>query len=232
MLDHRPFTSLGGADHGWLKARHHFSFAGYHDPQRMGWGAVRVWNDDEIAPHSGFPPHPHRDMEIITFVRQGAITHEDTLGNRGRTEAGDVQVMSAGSGIQHAEWNEEDIPTHIFQIWVLPAERSGPPRWDSAVFPKSGETGFKILASGDPARDGGLLIRQDARVLGARVDAGAEVSLDLLRQRHAYLVAARGGVTANGVVLGERDGLAVTGEDRLVLNADDAGADVVIVETA
>jgi hypothetical protein len=232
MLDHRPFTSLGGADHGWLKARHHFSFAGYHDPQRMGWGAVRVWNDDEIAPHSGFPPHPHRDMEIITFVRQGAITHEDTLGNRGRTEAGDVQVMSAGFGIQHAEWNEEDIPTHIFQIWVLPAERSGPPRWDSAVFPKSGETGFKTLASGDPARDGGLLIRQDARVLGARVDAGAEVSLDLLRQRHAYLVAARGGVKANGVVLGERDGLALTGEDRLVLNADDAGADVVIVETA
>ena len=99
MIEVRPFESLGGANHGWLDAKHHFSFAGYHDPARMHWGALRVWNDDTIAPQSGFPPHPHSDMEIITYVRKGAITHEDNLGNKGRTEAGDVQVMSAGTGI-------------------------------------------------------------------------------------------------------------------------------------
>ena len=98
MIEHRTFDGLGGADHGWLKAKHHFSFASYYDPRRMGWGPIRVWNDDQIAPNTGFPPHPHADMEIITYVRKGAITHQDSLGNKGRTEAGDVQVMSAGSG--------------------------------------------------------------------------------------------------------------------------------------
>ncbi len=107
MIERRPFESLGGANHGWLDAKHHFSFADYADAKRMGWGALRVWNDDTIAAHSGFPPHPHRDMEIITYVREGAITHQDNLGNKGRTEAGDVQVMSAGTGIRHAEYNLE-----------------------------------------------------------------------------------------------------------------------------
>ena len=108
MIDIRPFDSLGAADHGWLDARHHFSFASYYDPQRMGWGRIRVWNDDTIAAKSGFPPHPHDSMEIVTFVRTGAITHEDSLGNKGRTVAGDVQVMSAGTGIRHSEFNLED----------------------------------------------------------------------------------------------------------------------------
>src|SRR5271155_2356031 len=110
MIERRPFASLGHANHGWLNARHHFSFASYYDPARMEQGALRVWNDDEIAPQSGFPAHPHADMEIITYVRKGAITHQDSLGNRGRTEAGDVQVMSAGSGIAHSEYNLEDQP--------------------------------------------------------------------------------------------------------------------------
>ena len=108
MIDIRPFNSLGHADHGWLNARHHFSFANYHDPARMGWGRIRVWNDDQIAAKSGFPPHPHRDMEIVTYVRTGAITHQDSMGNKGRTGAGDVQVMSAGTGVTHAEYNLED----------------------------------------------------------------------------------------------------------------------------
>ena len=120
MIELRPFNGLGGENHGWLDAKHHFSFANYHDPARMGWGALRVWNDDTIQPNSGFPPHPHRNMEIITYVRKGAITHEDNLGNKGRTEAGDVQVMSAGSGIVHSEANLEDEATQIFQIWILP----------------------------------------------------------------------------------------------------------------
>ena len=122
MIERRPFNKLGGADHGWLKAKHHFSFADYHDPSRMDWGALRVWNDDEIAPNTGFPPHPHANMEIITYVREGAITHKDSLGNEGRTEAGDVQVMSAGSGIRHAEYNLEPETTRIFQIWIMPTQ--------------------------------------------------------------------------------------------------------------
>lgn len=120
MIELRPFDSLGGANHGWLDAKHHFSFADYHDPARVNWGNLRVWNDDTIAPQTGFPPHSHRDMEIITYVREGAITHEDSLGNKGRTEAGDVQVMSAGTGVRHSEYNREDVTTKIFQIWIIP----------------------------------------------------------------------------------------------------------------
>ena len=134
MIELRPHLELGGAQHGWLDARHHFSFASYYDPKRMGWGALRVWNDDTIAAHTGFPPHPHRDMEIITYVRKGAITHKDNLGNQGRTAAGDVQVMSAGTGITHSEFNEEGEPTQIFQIWIMPDEKGLPPAWGSKPF--------------------------------------------------------------------------------------------------
>ena len=118
MIERRPFEKLGGANHGWLDARHHFSFASYYDPNNMGWGALRVWNDDWIAANSGFPPHPHADMEIITYVRTGAITHQDSMGNKGRTGAGDVQVMSAGTGVRHAEYNLEPEATTLFQIWI------------------------------------------------------------------------------------------------------------------
>ena len=127
MIEVRPFASLGCADHGWLKAKHHFSFASYHDPKRMGLGPIRVWNDDAIAPGTGFPPHAHSDMEIITYVREGAITYQDSLGNTGRTEAGDVQVMSAEAGVRHSEWNGEPGTTRIFQIWIEPTSRGGAP---------------------------------------------------------------------------------------------------------
>ena len=137
MIELRPFNSLGAADHGWLDAHHHFSFADYHDPGRTNWGRLRVWNDDTIAPKTGFPAHPHRDMEIITYVRKGAITHKDSLGNEGRTGAGDVQVMSAGSGIQHAEYNLEDEETTLFQIWVLPDSRGGEPSWGARPSPRT-----------------------------------------------------------------------------------------------
>jgi redox-sensitive bicupin YhaK (pirin superfamily) len=127
MIDKRSFDSLGKFDADWLAARYHFSFAGYRDPERVQWGALRVWNDDTIQPKTGFPPHPHSDMEIITYVRTGAITHQDSMGNRGRTEAGDVQVMSAGSGVTHAEYNLEDDATTIYQIWILPKQHGGAP---------------------------------------------------------------------------------------------------------
>ena len=169
MIDVRSFDSLGHADHGWLDARHHFSFAGYHDPARMGWGALRVWNDDKIAARSGFPPHPHRDMEIITYVRTGAITHRDSMGNVGRTEAGDVQVMSAGNGVTHSEFNLEDADTTLFQIWILPDRAGGEPGWGARQFPKADRSGkFVTLASG-MAGDDALPIRANARVAGATV---------------------------------------------------------------
>ena len=141
MIELRPFNKLGGADHGWLKAKHHFSFASYYDPGNMGHGALRVWNDDEIAPNTGFPAHPHANMEIITYVREGAITHQDSLGNKGRTEAGDVQVMSAGTGIRHSEYNLEPTPTKIFQIWIEPTTEGGQPTWGAKPFPKSDRSG-------------------------------------------------------------------------------------------
>ena len=173
MIELRPYNELGGAHHGWLDTRHHFSFADYYNPQRMNWGHLRVWNDDTIAPHSGFPPHPHRDMEIITYVRSGAITHEDNLGNRGRTEAGDVQVMSAGTGIAHSEMNEEDVATQIFQIWIMPNEQGLPPTWGTKPFPKGERSGsFVTLASGLPGDKAALPIRANARLVAATLKTG------------------------------------------------------------
>ena len=232
MIDKRPFSSLGGADHGWLKARHHFSFADHYDPQRMGWGALRVWNDDEIGPKSGFPAHPHRDMEIITYVRSGAITHKDSLGNTGRTTAGDVQVMSAGSGVRHAEMNLEDETTTLFQIWIHPRAPGGAPGWGAKPFPRADRSGaFQALASGLPGDDGALPIRADARVLGAALKAGETATYDLTPDRHAYLVSAAGRLEVNGVGLDPRDGAAVTGETRLTVRALD-DAEVVLVDAA
>src|ERR1700733_3972310 len=141
MIERRSFSELGGADHGWLKAKHHFSFARYYDPSRMGWGSLRVWNDDEIASGTGFPPHPHADMEIITYVREGAITHQDNLGNSGRTEAGGVQVMSAGAGVRHPEYNREPGTTRISQIWIEPKSRGAKPAWGAKPFPKGDRSG-------------------------------------------------------------------------------------------
>ena len=141
MIELRPRASLGHIHQGWLHSIHHFSFGDHFDPARMGWGGLRVWNDDKIAPQSGFPLHPHQDMEIITYVREGAITHQDSLGNTGRTEAGDVQVMSAGTGIRHSEQNLETEPTRIFQIWIQPSERGGAPRWGAKPFPKGKRAG-------------------------------------------------------------------------------------------
>jgi hypothetical protein len=232
MIDRRPFDSLGGADHGWLKARHHFSFASYYDPQNMGWGQIRVWNDDEIAPRSGFPPHPHADMEIITYVRDGAITHKDSLGNEGRTEAGDVQVMSAGSGIRHAEYNLEPDTTRIFQIWIEPKTRGGTPTWGAKPFPKGERAGrFVTLASGLPDDADALPIRTDARVAGATLKAGQTTEYALGAGRHAYLVPASGAVEVNGVRLETRDGAAIRDEPVLRITAL-ADAEVVLVDAA
>ncbi|MCS6933492.1 MAG: pirin family protein [Acetobacteraceae bacterium] len=234
MIELRPFSSLGGADHGWLKARHHFSFASYHDPRRVHWGALRVWNDDEIAPGAGFDPHPHRDMEIITYVREGAITHRDSMGNEGRTEAGDVQIMSAGTGVIHSEYNLETVPTRIFQIWIIPDLRGARPNWGTKRFPKENRDGaFEVLASGRAADagSGALPINADAAVMAAALKPGQSAALALAPGRVAYLVPARGRITVNGIAAGARDGVAVRDEERLTVTATE-DAEVVLVEAA
>ncbi len=228
MIDIRPFDSLGRFQNQWLDAHHHFSFGQYHDPARMGIGPLRVWNDDQIAAGTGFDPHPHRDMEIITYVRQGAITHRDSLGNEGRTEAGDVQVMHAGRGIVHGEYNRETSETRIFQIWLMPNSQGVAPGWGTRTFPDAGE-GLRALASGD-GRDGALPLYADGAVLAGRIEAGQTIRHALQPGQKAYLVPATGSITVNGIVAGPRDGVAVTDEAVIEIAAQDA-AEVVMVET-
>jgi redox-sensitive bicupin YhaK (pirin superfamily) len=229
MIDVRPFASLGAFKNDWLDARHHFSFGHYHEPTRMGVGALRVWNDDKVAAGRGFDMHPHRDMEIITYVRTGAITHVDNLGNKGRTEAGDVQVMHAGTGIVHGEFNHETEDTTLFQIWLMPNARGVAPGWEAREFPAAGG-GLQVLAAGD-GRDGALPLHADGAVLAGRLAAGETVRHRLAPGTVAYLVPAVGRVTVNGIAAGTRDGVAVSDEAELVITADEA-AEVVLVETA
>jgi redox-sensitive bicupin YhaK (pirin superfamily) len=232
MIDRRPFENLGGANHGWLNAKHHFSFASYYDPSNMNWGALRVWNDDEIAPNTGFPPHPHSDMEIITYVRDGAITHQDNLGNKGRTEAGDVQVMSAGTGIRHSEYNLEPETTRIFQIWIEPKTFGAAPSWGAKPFPKGDRSGkFVTLASGFKDDADALPIRTDARVLGATLKAGESTTYALGKDRSGYLVPAVGSVEVNGVKLNARDGAGIKDEDVITVTALE-DAELVLVDAA
>ena len=231
MIEKRSFDSLGHADHGWLNARHHFSFANYHDPRRMNWGAIRVWNDDEIASGTGFPPHPHRDMEIITYVRSGAITHQDSMGNKGRTAAGDVQVMSAGSGVRHSEYNLEEETTTLFQIWIEPRQSGGAPSWGAMKFPKDERSGqFVVLASGFAEDGDALRIRADARVLGATLTAGETVTHSVGAGRHAYLVPATGAIEIDGEPVNARDGAAIAGGQTVTIKAIE-DAEIVLVDS-
>ncbi len=230
MIEKRSFDSLGHADHGWLNARHHFSFANYYDPDRMGWGAIRVWNDDEIAPNSGFPPHPHKDMEIITYVRKGAITHQDSMGNKGKTGAGDVQVMSAGTGVRHAEYNLEPETTTIFQIWIMPRANGGAPSWGAKPFPRGDRSGrFVTLASGFEGDEDALPIRADARVLGATIKAGESLTHTVGEGRYAYLVPAVGKIEIDGNPFDARDGAALTGGQTVTIKAIE-DAEIVLVD--
>ena len=233
MIELRPFTTLGAANHGWLDAHHHFSFANYHDPARVNWGALRVWNDDTIAPGTGFPPHPHNDMEIITYVRTGAITHRDSMGNEGRTEAGDVQVMSAGNGVRHSEWNAEDVDTTLFQLWIIPSQRGGEPSWGARKFPKDERSGqFVALASGCANDVDALPIRTDARVLGATVKAGESVTYTPADpSRHLYLVPATGRVKVEDVEANARDGVAITRQASVTITALE-DSELVLVDAA
>ncbi len=219
MIDHRPFEGLGAFRIDWLNAKHHFSFGSYYDPSRMGFGPLRVWNDDEIQPMSGFDPHPHRDMEIITYVREGAITHRDSLGNEGRTEAGDIQVMSAGTGIVHGEWNRDDDLTRLFQIWIMPRTSGLTPRWETRKFPKAADGVLKPMASGEAHIEGALPIDQDATLYAGTLPKGGTITHTMKAGRGAYLVPTNGDITVNGVSIKARDGVAVADEAFIEVNA-------------
>jgi len=232
MIEPRPFASLGAFRNEWLNARHHFSFGGYRDANRMGFGRLRVWNDDEIAAGTGFDPHPHKDMEIVTYVREGAITHRDNLGNEGRTEAGDVQVMHAGTGIIHAEYNREPGPTRLFQIWIMPDETGVRPGWSARRFPAAGD-GLTLMASGRPedADRGALPLHANAAVLAGRLAAGETARLTVPRGRAVYLVPAVGEITVNGIAVNPRDGVAIHDEAEVAILARSA-AELVVVDVA
>jgi quercetin 2,3-dioxygenase len=231
MIQLRPFDSLGGFRNDWLNAHHHFSFGQYHDPARTHLGSLRVWNDDEIAPGTGFDPHPHRDMEIVTYVREGAITHRDSLGNEGRTEAGDVQVMHAGTGIVHAEYNKEPVTTRLFQIWITPDRRGHEPGWATRAFPKT--EGLSVLASGrdQHAATTPLRLHADAAVFAGRLVKGQSADLTLEPGRVAYLVPVDGAITVNGTRAGARDGVAIVDERSVTILAEQA-TELVVVEAA
>lgn len=230
MIDVRNFDELGTFSNDWLNANYHFSFAGYHDPRRMGLGPLRVWNDDTIQAQTGFDPHPHRDMEIITYVRKGAISHKDSIGNEGRTEAGDVQVMHAGTGIVHAEMNMEDQETTLFQIWIMPDAEGHEPGWEARQFPKDPVTGtLPALVSGRDTHPDAMRIYQNAAVHGGRIDTDASVTHSLDTGRAAYLVVSEGAVEVNGTFVDTRGGAVITDEDTLTINALEP-SEVVLVD--
>ncbi len=227
-----PYDQLGRRQYGWLDARYHFSFGEYHNPRRMNFGMLRVVNDDIVAAGAGFDPHGHQDMEIITYVRKGAITHRDSMGNEGRTEAGDVQVMSAGTGIQHAEYNKESEDTTLYQIWIYPRARGLKPRWAARQFPKdpvAANDALPVLASGyaEDVAQGALEIYQDAAIHGGRLSAGATVTQPL---RHgAYILVSDGSITLDGQTLSKGDAAEISGQNAVTLSAV-SDAEIVLID--
>ncbi len=231
MLTIRKYADLGTMQISWLNAHYHYSFANYHDPRRMGLGPLRVINDDIVKAGGGFDMHPHRDMEIITYVRKGAIAHRDSLGNEGRTDAGDVQVMSAGTGIVHAEYNEGAEDTNLYQIWIHPRAKSVAPRWDQRAFPKSPVEGeLPLLVSGleDHREIDALFIHADAAIYGGVIAQGKQVRHNL--KGSAYLLVSRGSVLADGQRLEAGDGAEITAQDALTLQAQGGDSEVVLID--
>lgn len=219
MITVYPFDTLGQADYGWLKARYHFSFANYHNPKRVHFGVLRVINDDIVSPGHGFDSHPHENMEIITYVRKGAITHKDSMGNEGRTAAGDLQVMSAGSGILHSEYNLETEDTQLYQIWIFPEKKNVAPRWETRTLPKTllTEGPLPLLVSGNVEKTGAMFINQRASIFAGNIRAGASLTQDLTA--NAYILASKGEFTVNGTLMTPGDGAEVVDENRLALLA-------------
>ena len=217
MITVFPFNKLGNHNYGWLDAHYHFSFAGYYNPDHSGFPPLLVWNDDLIQPGTGFPMHSHKDMEIITYIRQGAITHEDSLGNKGITRAGEIQIMSAGTGITHSEYNHENEETLLFQIWIQPNKNQIKPRWENVRIDTSDNMGIRILASGQKVNmdDGIIKIYQDATLYVITGETDHMQHYHLLDGRHMYMVVSKGGVSVNNNIVGNRDGIYIKNEKEL-----------------
>jgi quercetin 2,3-dioxygenase len=232
MITVRPATERGHFDHGWLDTSHTFSFASYHDPRHMGFRALRVINEDRVQPGEGFGTHAHRDMEILTWVLEGALEHKDSMGNGSVIRPGNIQRMSAGTGVTHSEFNpSSEAPVHFLQIWLLPSQRGLPPSYEEKRFPPEALRGrLALIAAGD-GREGAVTIHQDADLWAVHLGPGESVSHDLKPGRHAWLQVARGAVTLSGMPLGAGDGAALTGEPAFEISAA-APAEVLLFDLA
>jgi redox-sensitive bicupin YhaK (pirin superfamily) len=231
MIKIRRADERGHANHGWLDSHHTFSFANYHDPEHMGFRSLRVINEDRVAPGQGFGTHPHRDMEIISYVLEGALSHRDSMGTGSVIRPGDVQAMSAGRGVTHSEFNgSEADPVHFLQIWLLPSERGLQPRYDQKTFAAADRGGLRVVASPD-GRDGSVTIHTDAVLRAGRLEPGQTAELALVAGRHAWVQVARGILRLNGQEVRAGDGAAISGEPALQLEALEA-AEVLVFDLA
>jgi len=232
MITIRPANERGGGDHGWLKTRHTFSFSDYWDPKWMGFRSLRVINEDWVAPNTGFPTHPHRDMEIITYVLEGKLEHKDSLGTGSVILPGDGQRMTAGSGIRHSEFNPSaTAPVHLLQIWIQPEKAALPPSYEQKSFPEAEKSGkLRLIASRD-AGDGSVKINQDAKLYVSLLKPGEEVKRDIADGRHGWLQVARGAVELNGKKLNAGDGAAISEEKSLTIRGSE-DAEVLLFDLA
>ncbi len=231
MLQRRIANERGQADHGWLDARHTFSFAEYYEPEQMGFRALRVMNEDRIQPGRGFGMHPHRDMEIVTYILSGALEHKDSMGNGEVLRAGELQRMSAGTGIVHSEFNHSSSELlHLYQIWLLPRERGITPSYEQKSFTDETSGRLRLVASPDAA-DGSLRIHQDARIYLSRLDRGATLDHALAPGRHAWLQVLRGTLRVNGTPLQTSDGAALSDEQSARIEAE-SPAEVMLFDLA
>ncbi len=218
MIRLRRGDERGHLNHGWLDTYHTFSFGDYYDPQHVQFRALRVMNEDRVAPGQGFGMHPHRDMEIVTYVLSGALAHRDSLGNGEVLRAGELQRMTAGTGIRHSEYNPSpDEPVHLYQIWLLPERTGLEPSYEQKAFPAAEREGAWQLVASPEAADGSLAIRQDARVYLARLAAGGTLDRDLAAGRSAWLQVLSGAVELQGEAVRAGDGVAISDESRLAL---------------
>lgn len=232
MITLRHRDERGAANMGWLDTHHSFSFGHYYDPAHMGFRALRVINEDRVAPGAGFPTHPHRDMEIVTYVLDGALEHKDSLGNSSVIRPGEVQRMTAGTGIRHSEFNHSGkSPVHLLQIWLLPEQAGLTPGYEQTAFGDEEKRNRLRLVGSRDGREGSVTIHQDVDLYATRLEDGASVTHTLRPGRHAWVQLARGTATLNGTELRAGDGAAVTGEDTLTL-ASDTGAEVLLFDLA
>lgn len=220
MLTVRPAAERGHAQHGWLDSRHTFSFADYHDSRHMGFRALRVINEDRVEPGRGFGTHHHDDMEIVTYVLDGALAHKDSLGNGAAIHPGEVQRMSAGTGIDHSEFNyASDRVVHFLQIWILPERRGLAPSYEQRAFPLDAKRDSLLLVASHDGREGSVTVHQDVAIHAGRLAAGARVAHPLAPGRHVWIQVARGALEANGVALAAGDGLAASDEREIEIVA-------------